>query len=193
MTKEEFREKYEKSLSLSSKKWKFISAGNRKGFMVSISGLGEIDLDFLYYNYAGKIWEIDLNQTLPKTNTTLRSLLRKILNDKKSDVESINFIELKSRSNDQVAVDLNIYGRTLGTIPTILQGKQEKIINATVSKPVVTDELDLFSKIRNRPKEELILDDIVREILLLSSSKTLSSNKIELLISKLQWLKKFAV
>lgn len=191
MTTEDFKAKYYTALELEKKNWKFIPLGGRKGFMASISGLGEIDKDFLYYEYANKIWEIDLNQTLENTNTTLKSLVKSILKNKISTTPTIEFIELKHRKNDQVAVDLNTYGRLATMQPAILEGTHQKASPTIIEVPTtqVLDGLDRLALIRNRTKTDLILDDLSGKILKLNSSETIKKSDIDVIIGILQYLK----
>lgn len=191
MTTEDFKAKYYNALELEKKNWKFIPLGGRKGFMASISGLGEIDKDFLYYEYANKIWEIDLNQLIENTNTTLKSLVKSILKNKISTTPTIEFLELKHRKNDQVAVDLNTYGRLTKAQPAILEGTHSKANPTIIEAPVaqVLDGLDRLSLIRNRTKTDLILDDLSKKILNLNSTPTIKKADIDLIIGILQYLK----
>lgn len=191
MTTEDFKAKYYTALELERKNWKFIPLGGRKGFMASISGLGEVEKDFLYYEYANKIWEIDLNQLIENTNTTLKSLVKSILKNKVSTTPTIEFIELKHRKNDQVAVDLNTYGRLTSAKPAILEGTQQKSAPSIIEAPIaqVLDGLDRLALIRNRTKTDLILDDISGKILELNSTRTIKKGDIDVLIGLLQYLK----
>lgn len=191
MTTEDFKAKYYTALELERKNWKFIPLGGRKGFMASISGLGEVEKDFLYYEYANKIWEIDLNQLIENTNTTLKSLVKSILKNKVSTTPTIEFIELKHRKNDQVAVDLNTYGRLTSAKPAILEGAQQKSAPSIIEAPIaqVLDGLDRLALIRNRTKTDLILDDISGKILELNSTRTIKKGDIDVLIGLLQYLK----
>lgn len=191
MTTEDFKAKYYTALELERKNWKFIPLGGRKGFMASISGLGEIEKDFLYYEYANKIWEIDLNQLIENTNTSLKSLVKSILKNKNSTTPTIEFIELKHRKNDQVAVDLNTYGKLTNAQPSILEGSHQKSAPSIIEAPVaqVLDGLDRLALIRNRTKTDLILDDLSGKILKLNSTPNIKKADIDLIIGILQYLK----
>lgn len=183
MTKDEFEKIFNTSLDLKSKNWKYVALGRAKNSFVSISELGEITKDFLYYDYGHKIWEVDLDQWLEDELFTLRDAMKVALSTKANYSDNILFKELPHLKHNHVEINLNVFGKVIelpksNSKKSPIVGKSLELDNIAevIEKAYAKNKVELFdhdletyiqktSKFRGRPKEDLLLDKLTTDLL----------------------------
>lgn len=116
LSEEKFVEIYADHLNLKDKKYKYILKGNREKYFVAVSEYREKDLDYLYYNYCGIIYELNLNKHVTVkdvSNVSLRFLIVNTLVNQKDIYEGLKFVKLKGKTNNHCHVSLKTYGRII--------------------------------------------------------------------------------
>lgn len=140
MTKLEFKNKYKDSLELSSKSWDFIEKGNRKDGYVAISMSNEIEKDYIYYNYANNIWELNLNDMHGRTS--LRSIVKDVATGAKADPELFKIEPITGKEHVMVQIKLNQVGKVISPnkkLPKILEKKAPQPNAMPLSNVIVFD------------------------------------------------------
>lgn len=148
MTKEDFVKEFKEKLKLSEKSWDFIKKGNRKDGYIAVSAYKEIDKDFLYYNYVGVIWELDLNKLV--LGKTVREHLKDCL-ALKGDSDAFRLQIIPGGKNNMVEVNLSMIGTIIKPYESKILEKEEKL-SVDIAKEV---SLEITSK-ESAIKEEIL-------------------------------------
>lgn len=194
MTKDEFYEKFSNELLLETKSWDFIQKGNREKGYVAVSAYREIDKNFLYYDYLGIIYEVNLTQIYE--GRMLRYVLKEILASKKSTTSDIVFNNRPDARNNMVFLKLNVFGSVVGksiALPKIIDSSKTKqsvseVFLDEISKEISVDNEKLVAQMLGISLADYKLAKVSEEILSRTNMFTNETDKIWLL-DKLKELK----
>lgn len=139
---QDFYRKYNSVLQLSGTNWSFSKFGNRQGAKISVSGRFEIKKDYIYYDFRGLIYKLDL------TKDGLRERILKVLKEKKSDGD-IEFSELTNRKNDMVILPRSyaqlVCSKEPSLTSTVEQTYKKDTTPEIIGKMTTTKLDDVFS------------------------------------------------